>query len=56
MTIIDRALKLLEQYDLLAGLIIDVEEMCWPSAPSELEKLRKENSTHPRTYRTQMWR
>ena len=42
MTIIDRVLKLLEQYDRLAGRIIDVEEMYWSSAPSELEELRKE--------------
>lgn len=42
MTRLDRVLKLLEQYDRLAGLVIDEDEMYWSSAPSTLNELRKE--------------
>ena len=42
MTRLDRVLNLLEQYDRLADLVIDEDEMYWSSAPSMLKELRKE--------------
>ncbi len=41
MTRLDRVLKLLEDYDRLADLIID-DDICRSIAPSRLEELRKE--------------
>lgn len=41
MTRLDRVLKLLEDYDRFAGLIID-DDICRSIAPSRLEELRKE--------------
>lgn len=46
MTRLDRVLNLLEQYDRLADRIIDVEDMYWSSAPSELEELRKKPNSN----------
>ena len=42
MTRLDRVLKLLEDYDRLADLVIDGEDAFWSIAPSRLEELRKE--------------
>ena len=42
MTRLDRVLKLLDDYDKLADLIIDEEEMYWSDTPSMLKELRKE--------------
>ena len=42
MTRLDRVLKLLEDYDKLADLVIDEEEMYWSDTPSILNELRKE--------------
>ena len=41
MTRLDRVLKLLEDYDRLADLIID-DDICRSIAPSRLEELRQE--------------
>ena len=43
MTRLDRVLKLLEDYDRLADLIID-DDVCRSIAPSRLEELRKEKA------------
>lgn len=42
MTRLERLLNLLEQYDRLADLVIDEDEMYWSIAPSRLKELRKE--------------
>ena len=42
MTRLDRVLKLLDDYDKLADLVIDEEEMYWSDNPSMLKELRKE--------------
>lgn len=42
MTRLDRVLKLLEEYDRLADLVIDAEDAYWSIAPSRLEELRQE--------------
>ena len=42
MTRLDRVLKLLEDYDKLADLVIDEDEMYWSDTPSMLKELRKE--------------